>query len=221
MKKILLIDDRTSRQQQFAEEINLNFDDYQNIIDNCIDEKYNTIYEQFQNDNYDLSNYEVIISHENAFGDNQNVILSKLEKYCKTNNISLVLFSGGIDTSSYQEDGEYKFLKINSKILYSENFKLFLKEFENNKKEILILSYGHKWKLNILLNIFEKINYFIAKNDEELIYFEDFEDECKIKLLDPLNLNIYTIEEDMEVHLSEIVKLRDNILERIKELADE
>ena len=104
MKKILLIDDRTSRQQQFAEEINLNFDDYQNIIDNCIDEKYNTIYEQFQNDNYDLSNYEVIISHENAFGDNQNVILSKLEKYCKTNNISLVLFSGGIDTSSYQED---------------------------------------------------------------------------------------------------------------------
>ena len=115
------------------------------------------------------------------------------------------MFSGGIDTNSYQEDGEYKFLKINSKTIYSENLKLFLKEFENNKKEILILSYGHKWKLNILLNIFEKINYFIAKNDEELIYFEDFEDECKIKLLDPLNLNIYTIEEDMEVHISEII----------------
>lgn len=221
MKKILLIDDRTSRQQQFTEEIKLNFDDYQNIIDNCIDEKYSTIYEKFQNGNYDLSNYEVIISHENAFGDDQNVILSKLEKYCKTHNISLVLFSGGIDTNSYQEDGEYRFLKINSKTLYSENFKLFLKEFENGKKEILILSYGSKWKLNILLNIFEKINYFIAKNDEELIYFEEFEDECKIKLLDPLNLNIYAIEEDMEVHITKIKKLRDDILEKIKELADE
>lgn len=219
--KILLIDDRTPRQQKFVNEIQLDLNDYKEILENCIDEKYDDLYKKLKSDEYDLNIYDVIITHENAFGKDNSIILSKLERYCKNKSKSLVIFSGGIDTSNYQQYDKYEILKINSKILYSENLKLFLEECKTNKQELLILNYGNQWKLNILLNILEKINYFISTNDAEMVYFEDFIDECKIKLIEPLNLNIYTIEEDMEVNISEIIKLRDNILNVIKEMADE
>lgn len=221
MKKILLIEDRTIRQKQFIDDMQMNLNNYSDVLDNCIDEQYENILKELKVDDFNFNNYSMIISHESAFGDDNSFIISKLEKYCKNNKKILVLFSGGIDTNYYLKDEEFELIKINSKTFYSENLKLFLEEFRKGNFEPLILTYGDKWKLNILLNVLEKINCFVKTNNDEFIYFDDFIDGCAIKSIDIVKEDIYIIEEDMEIHRDEIEKLKVSIINVIKKISDE
>ena len=148
MKKILIIEDRTKRQHEFITETKINLNDaiYENILDNKTDDKYLDIFANLKNDTFDFDDYSVIISHKSAFENENSVILSKLETYCKNNNKILVLFSGGIDTNYYLKDDEYEHIELNSKTLYSENIKLFLEDFKDGNLNPLILCYGNRWK---------------------------------------------------------------------------
>ena len=97
----------------------------------------------------------------------------------------MVYFSGGISVSHYSQSQELEKLELNSKVLYSNNLKLILEHFqEHSEIELMILGYGKSWKLNILLNILEKINLFTAKKSEEDILYEDFINETDFNLLE-------------------------------------
>lgn len=88
---------------------------------------------------------------------------------------------------------------------------------------MLILNYGKRWKLNILLNILEKLSYFIDKNNKERVLSNVFERDNKI-LFDNLdNLNISLDEKFLnnKIDLKDIINFKNNIVEIIKEMTNE
>lgn len=221
MKEILLIDDRSNRQKDLLEEANIDINLFDEILDNKIEDEYNLFLKEIEESSFILSNYEVILAHESIFQcDEKKDLFVKLKNNCKENNCSLVLFSGGNDNSYINE--EYEELSLSSTNLYSQNLVLFLDEFRKGNKNILILSYGKRWKLNIILNILEKVTFFIDEhyNDED-IDFDEFRNFTRYELIESLNIDFYKIKvEDNWTYIQEIIELKSNIIEHIKNMTN-
>jgi len=134
-----------------------------------------------------LDQYECIASHRSALS---NEVRDTLKEYCRINRKPLIFFSGGI-TSSVLKDLDFPFLHINSKEFYSENLKLFIEAFEeSNAVNLLVLQFGKKWKLSLLLNL--RNNIAVALNKEALkVQFPDSEidDSELIKRVRDLQIN--------------------------------
>ncbi len=213
---ILLIEDRTERQQLFMKDTEIDLNSYSDILDNMTGERYNQLLEELENDTFDLDRYSIIVSHKSAFDDKNIEILSKLENYCKSNDKPLILFSGGID-ANYYDKSEYETIEINSKVFYSNHLKLFLESIRDGEQNLLILIYGDRWKLNILLNVLEKINLFIENNTKEIILFKRFVLDTAYAYLDDLNLDIYEhVIEGNKISINEIQKIRLDIENHIR-----
>ena len=191
MRKILLIEDRAHRQNNFLEQININLDDYKDILDNKIDDKYEEFIKDIQNDSFDLSIYDVVIAHQTIFINEYKEILGKLKSYCKDNHKALILFSGN-NSNSYIYD-EYEELGLNSEVLYSQNLKLFLDDCKLTNLNIRILAYGNRWKLNIMLKILEEMNYFLETTSKEKVLHNVFERNNRILFdnIDALDIDLY------------------------------
>ena len=210
MKKILLIDDRTRRQDSFTKDTGIDLALYGDIIDNFTAESYEELLERFRSGDFDMLNdYETIITHRSAYSEINSQVLDKLKDICKKPNKKLVFFSGGISSIFYQKE-PFEFLLVNSKVLYSENLKLFLESSEPN---VLMIGYGKKWKLNILLNILEKINKFMESNSEDEILYDEFTDEINVGLLksfidikEPPMKNDFILKVDLNKFSNDIVK---------------
>lgn len=115
------------------------------------------------NDTRTLGQYKCIASHRSALS---NEVRDTLKEYCRKNRKPLIFFSGGI-TSSVFKDVEFPFLHINSKDFYSENLKLFIEACEeNNTMNLLVLQFGKKWKLSLLLNL--RNNIAVSLNKQKL-----------------------------------------------------
>lgn len=222
MKKILLIEDRCKRQELFTKDTNIELNQYGDILDNFTGEEYDAFLSSFIKDDFSLENYAVIIVHKSAFHDKNTQILLKLSEYCKIERKPLVLFSGGLSANYYKND-EFETLELNSKIFYSQNLKLFLEDFKNNNQNILILCYGIQWKLNIALNILEKLNRFIEKNNEKTkIYYDKILIEIDFDKLKSIQLKFDDlVVENGWITLSEVVKLRDCMFQSMSEFIDE
>jgi hypothetical protein len=182
--KIALIEDRIARLEQFTD-----FDLKQcksiTIITGL--EFDNLIGSLKSNNTKPLDQYECIASHRSALS---NEIRDTLKEYCRINRKPLIFFSGGI-TSSVLKDFDFPFLHINSKEFYSENLQLFIEAFEeSNAVNLLVLQFGKKWKLSLLLNL--RNNIAVALNKEELkVQFPDSEidDSELIKRVRDLQIN--------------------------------
>ena len=215
---ILLIEDRSERQQLFMKETGIVLNHYSDIVDNIVDLKYEEFLEKFKKNTFDLERYSVIISHKSAFNDDNILMLNKLENYCKSNNKPLVLFSGGIDMN-YYDNSEYEIAEINSRVFYSENLKLFIDATKERKENLLILIYGKKWKLNLMLNVLEKVNLFIEDVAQDKIFFEKFELETNYRLLSDVELPYYRpIIENGKIALEEIQKIALKINEYVSKV---
>ena len=179
--KILLIEDRADRQRKFTK---IDFSKYP-MVDNKIGDDYKAIEKAFNEERFELHDYDVIISHRSAFGENNSKVLSKLKEFCKESKKQLILFSGGISVPFYTTT-PFESLSINSKELYGDNLELFLEEAKvNNHSNLLLLAYGKNWELNILLNTLEKINMFLVKNEESITY-NRFKFDTKYKTIEKL-----------------------------------
>jgi len=179
--KILLIEDRADRQRKFTK---IDFSKYP-MVDNKIGDAYKEIEKAFNEERFELHDYDVIISHRSAFGENNSKVLSKLKEFCKESKKQLILFSGGISVPFYTTT-PFESLSINSKELYGDNLELFLEEAKvNNHSNLLLLAYGKNWELNILLNTLEKINMFLVKNEESITY-NRFKFDTKYKTIEKL-----------------------------------
>ena len=219
MKKILLIEDREERQRLFSYKTKIDFDTYRDVLENKIGQDYQDFYELVKSDKFDFNEYRVVIAHKSAFNGDTQEVLYKIEKGCKENGVDLVLFSGGVTSNYYEESDSFKKLELNSKDLYSVNLELFLENYiENRTVELLILSYGEKWKLNILLNSMEKINNFISSSVDEDIVYDTFVNATNFHLIETLEIEYLKPNiDDGWVYLWELKEMALSIEKKIKE----
>ena len=206
MKKIVLIEDRFKRQELFISETNFDFEKYSDIVDNIILDDFYPLANEIINNNFDLSQYEIIICHKSVQLENKNesnsIITSRLIEYCKNNNKTLVFFSGGI-SSNFYDNSEFEKLEINSKTFYSKNLVLFLDAVKNQNENIFMLCYGEYWKENIVANVLEKTNLYLFDIEHDIpSEFQIINDLSKI------NYNFYQIQEKT---IEEIKKFKQSL----------
>ncbi|MBN2824487.1 MAG: hypothetical protein JXQ76_04115 [Campylobacterales bacterium] len=220
MRKVLLIEDRSERQQRFMQESKIDLTLYSNILDNAIDEAYSDVFKAFKSSALDWEQYSVFMVHKGAFEEDNSAIIKEIETHCKTTQKSLILFSGGVDSNYYLEEEGFVLMELNSKTLYSQNIKLFLEEFAQGVNQPLILSYGKKWRVNILLNSLEKINYILETMPKEYMLYKRFVQDSKIELIEPLEIELYSVNlEGKRIYQDEIIKLRTDILAYIQKVS--
>jgi hypothetical protein len=178
--RIILIEDRIVRKELFLSRSEIDFNKYDFFSEVTPHE-----YEQIKTDvnKGDLSFFEdcdVIMTHKSAFTLNEQDTLSALGK-------SIVYFSGGISQSLYLEFPSPT-LHINSSEFYSSNLVHFLDKIATTDEiEMLILQFGDKWKLNLLLNLRDKLKQMLYRNEGKDLYPEDFEllfNEKTISIID-------------------------------------
>jgi len=213
MKKIALIEDRYPRQNHFLDQNSIDLNEYEKVLENFVEEKASNLLEQISNDSFDLSNFEIIICHKSV--ENNTVILGNLKNYCKKNNKTLVLFSGGISVN-YYDNSEFELLELNSKTFYSQNLVLFLEALKTGNEDILMLCYGEYWKQNIVANVLEKTNRLINKIEEKVVYmkFSNFVDLAKLAKIEH---KFYELQiENNRTTITEIENFRDSLLSYFK-----
>lgn len=166
--KIAIIEDRIGRLEQYA---NFELKKCKSVTIITGLEFDNLIGSLKSNDTKPLDLYECIASHRSALS---NEVRDALKEYCRIKRKPLIFFSGGI-TSSVLKDVEFPFLHINSKEFYSDNLKMFIEACEeNNAINLLVLQFGKKWKLSLLLNL--RNNIAVALNKKVLkVHFPDIE----------------------------------------------
>lgn len=219
MKKILLIEDVISRQKGFMYERDFTLEDYSEVLENTIGEKYQDIAIALKNNDFDFDKYSMIMAHKSAFENDVGIIIDRLKAYCKKETKALVFFSGG--TQNYYDNTHNDYLELETKYFYSDNLKLFLDTYKEDKANILMLSYGEKWIVNTVLNILEKVNLFLNTNSDKDILYDEFKNFTEVDKLQNIDYDFY----DMEIDdgwindKNEIIKLRDSILEYIQNKA--
>lgn len=175
--KIILIEDRIIRKELFLERSEIDLSQYGFLKEISAQELKQLKHDiNFGKDLSFLSEFDLIITHKSAFSLNQQDVLSSMGK-------SIVYFSGGISQSFYLE---YPFpcLHINSSDFYSENLIVFLNNIKDNGQiEMLILQFGIKWKLNLLLSTRDKIKQLVYKYVNVDLFAEDFSEIFTDKLL--------------------------------------
>jgi hypothetical protein len=181
--KIILIEDRVIRKELFLERSAIDLSQYSFLKDITALE-FKQLKQDINNGDYlsFLGEFDLIITHKSAFTLNQQDVLASIGK-------SIIYFSGGISQSFYLE---YPFpcLHINSSDFYSNNLLFFLNDIKDNGKiEMLILQFGTKWKLNLLLNTRDKVKQLLYKNFMRDLFPEDFNDIFSDKLLTLISSN--------------------------------
>lgn len=175
-KEILLLENKIDRE-------NINQDKLKKLAESSVleivfgDNNCNDLLNKFMDDSEQFNQYSTIIIHASIYTIEKREKLFDRLKVQKEKNI--VIFSGEGSTISLNTNS----FILPAKVLYSHNLEIFVREPNRN---ILMLGYGKNWKINILLNILEKLNLFIDKNILEKYNFDNFEDE--IKLLDLKNI---------------------------------
>ncbi len=166
--RVILIEDRIVRKDLFLSRSEIDFTKY-----DFFREVSPMEFTQLKSDlkTGDLSFFkdcDVILTHKSAFTLNEQDVLSALGK-------SVVYFSGGISQSFYLEFPSPT-LHINSSEFYSSNLVHFLERIATTGEiEMLILQFGDKWKLNLLLNLRDKLKQLFYRNEGKDLYPEDFD----------------------------------------------
>lgn len=217
---IMLIDDRTIRQTKFTDKTGIYLDEYSDVLSNYTAESYDALLEKFRNNDFsELNDYDTIITHRSAYGEINSQVLDEIKNICEKENKKLVFFSGGISSVTYKKK-PFEFLLLNSKIIYSENIKVFLENSKINDSIILQLAYGTKWHLSVLLNVLEKINLFIGSNlSKEMVSYKNFK---KLTTLDTIANFLNFNEPELEnggVKMSDLIQLSNSISNQIKQQA--
>jgi len=159
MKVIILIEDRITRQAIFLKKFGKNPAELENEFENLKNIAGGQEFDDFKNkiesqDWSALDEYKVLILHRSAFAQSSR---QSIIQYCKERKKRLVFFSGGISASVYSESIGFPFLTLNSQDFYSNNLVTFLNHAKQGDYNLLILSFGERWELNILMNLNLKI----------------------------------------------------------------
>ena len=156
-KKILLIENRPDRQVQYLPNGKSDVERIAEMKSFLTHDYFEEHLEKINQNKLEfLDQFDLIIIHRSALGELSNgSAVNRIISYCKELAKDLILFSGGISSSIYTEEGG-RFLLINSKDFYSENLIPFLNQYNKEKIQKLIqLKYGNTWRLTYLLQLRE------------------------------------------------------------------
>ncbi len=216
---ILLLENKDKRYKDNITNIN----EAQNIDIVLGDEKCNALLDSFLQDTTVLNSFDVIIIHESIYyADKRYELLKNIESFCVASGKNMIIFSGN-NTQPYLRSN---ILEISAKNLY-HNLKEYLEEYKEDRENILVLAYGKKWKLNILLNALERINIFREDSEEESVDFDEFEDDFDLRKIEKIvgkndyNNLFKNIDMDDEITLQQIKLLTTSLRDLIKEKANE
>ena len=216
MKKILLIDDETDKQNSVLEQVGIDFIKYMDILDNLTGEEAIAFFIDLDMDDEPLVQYKVWIIHQTLFNKLKGM-KRRVERFCKQNSIQLVLFSGSISTVMIKP--KTGLLKMSRDDLY-KNLKNFLEYSKNNEAQLEILGFGDNWKVTLLSNTEDAIEKFLD-NESETISMELFRStinnlDSTIKILGNEDFFNLSGRVDRDVIVSLLQDIQDTIKEQME-----
>lgn len=207
MKKIILFENRPERQRlylKYSENGQNDLDTFQSLTK--YDDQHDALISK--NDFEFLSDFDLIIFHRSYLVEFKNGSkLTPIYSFCKENSKDLVLFTGGVNGSTYYQENNFKFqsLTISAKEFYL-NILDFLNAYieSDTRKCLLELKYGSKWKIEYMLQLrelltiktFDVANEFNANSQIEnlikILGYNNYQASIE-ELLNLLNAEIKTI----------------------------
>ncbi len=194
-RKIILLDNKNERQEKIYK---VDFSKLDNVENISGEEDCNTLLTNFMNNDYDFNDYDFIIIHKNIYPEaKRELIFSKLKK---DNEDKLIYFTG---ENNIKLDNTIP--TVTSTDMY-KNLQIFNDNFTGGKENILMLQYGQRWEIDILLNDLEQINLFIENGDE---YRE--------KVIKKLPVNKLVLDMNDDFNIEKAKNRREIILKNIRE----
>jgi len=213
MKKLLIIEDKTTRQKE-----NISYgklDTFNNILKNVIDDDYTKIFEQFKNSDFNiLEKYEYIAIHESAFKPHKEKIFENIKEYIKGKEKKLILFSGGSFNTFLQEPQNILYL---SDITFYRNLEIFLDKLDKKDEDILMLAYGEYYHITSLLEIKKNITRFLDDNKAKNKFrFKSVLSKTNFNQIDNY-INFYDYKEEDHITKESLINIIEKIEQTIKD----
>jgi len=153
--RLAIIEDRISRLENLS---NLSFDKIPEVKV-ISGQEFDDLIQQLKGNDLSLvQSFECIACHRSALAIEQREVI---KRYCKEKKRPLIFFSGGI-SSAYFNDIDFPFLSINSKDFYSKHLELFINELRSGSVNLLLLQFGERWRLSLLLQLRDQL--IVARN---------------------------------------------------------
>lgn len=157
MKRVILIEDRPTRQEKFTKHLDQNLNEIVLLKNICGGVKFDEYKEKISSNNLsDFMEYDVIMIHRSALNQAERLYLIE---FIKSQSKTVVFFSGGISSISLQEIGKGNILTINSKDFYSISLINYLFSEPLN---ILELAFGSQWAVNLQVSLLDKLAFYLA-----------------------------------------------------------
>jgi len=218
MKNVVLIENRLNRMTLLCDKKSLNLKLFEQLKIYSTEE-IKALFKEIESKNFDrLDDYEIVMTHQSAWSQVQ---LSSLKGYCKKKNKPLVLFSGGV-SNSHLDVEQPPILTLDVDKFYSERLVLFLDHFfENGISNLMLLQYGDKWKLNLLMEARNNLSVYLSKNEgvEYLYYPKDEVDIPKalFSMSEELGLDMEWYENGIKEEAESVLKgLKGQLTKAIK-----
>lgn len=166
----IIIDDRRSRQERYKDIVR-QLDKY-NSVKNVVDAiEIEDIKISLQENDFNLcfEHFDNIMIHKSMLEKQQ---IKNLENFCvSTKKKSVVFFSGSVSQSIIKKEKSTFIIHINSNSFYSDNLLYFLDDKDiDNVDNIYKLLYGKKYESNRLINLLDRLTFFISQYKNEMKY---------------------------------------------------
>jgi len=176
MSKILILEDRPSRQRLFLPNREKDIETLLSIsglsIPLVVDCK--KIIDEINNEHYLFKDtLKLLIIHKSSINSKG---LMYVYKACKDQCIKIIFFSGGNAQLNYHNEN-LEFLNINSSDLYSARLIPFIRNFLQDKVENLLELVYENWELTYLLQLRKLIH---SRDSEIEIYKNRFDNKIKM-----------------------------------------
>lgn len=208
MRKILFLEDRPERQRIFLpngeNDVSV-LRNMRNIVMPELEDCKITISNINSNKTFIMDGISMIIIHESSLSTPG---LIYLNKKCKENKISAILYSGGISQTAFNND-DYDMLYVNSSDLYTERFIPFLENYINDSSSHLLELINANWRISYWFLLRQLLN---TKEIEEKSKNPDFD------RIDVLEDKIEKASKVLGIELSQFNSNTDSLNKEIKKL---
>ncbi|MBP3193998.1 hypothetical protein [Natronogracilivirga saccharolytica] len=218
MEEIVLIEDRPERMAHLCNKKGLNLEEFEQLRI-FTKKEIESLEKNLESNNFKmLDGYKIVMTHQSAWSQ---VKLSSLKDFCKRTNKPLVIFSGNGSPSHFHLT-DPPILTIEVDKFYSPRLTLFIEHFlKNGIPNLLLLQYGNKWKLNLLMEARNNLSVFLSKNKgiKTLNYYNDAVGipQALFSMSEELSLNLEWYEDgiaenadnvliDLKNQLSKVIK---------------
>jgi len=178
LKKILLVEDRPERQEQYIPEGKEGVQKLMNIkgLSCLIGHDCKTHLETLKTNTSILDEFDLLIYHRSAL--DKLGLTNKVNEYVKNKKKPLIHFTGGENNVIYSTEG-FEYLLLSSRIFYSDKLYDFIDKFQLEEQIPLIrFVYGDNWKLSYFL----KLRAMLWRDKLEKVPFEERYDEILKKI---------------------------------------